>query len=209
MKNEDFNTYLSMYMAIYDLDYTSYSLEESYGIKIGVLQYSAISGEAQKALIAGNKNIEEDILEVFKKPNKEVAYWFSNKPVALAGTFLERYTGLFSTYIQNTTAYQKSAIQKIRKEWEDFLEALGISFDKKEEAAILARFIQRDLSKKDQCLLCELLHKNSNGKADVLEKINNTPYINAFLGGKNAYLPGGRMVNLAAKFPSIYASIDD
>jgi len=192
MENLKFEDYIDVYKYLYDVDYTDVSFGAKYGIKIGLLEWSSITGEAQ-ALLKSSFNQKKTgkfkvMWDNFMKEENffTASKWIYSRPVSVGGSVSVEYLPVLETLLKKSIPLQKKALMKEEGAWKRNCTALGITTNNL-RAVVLARMLRKPFTRKE---LEELSLQSHKDVSIMLDSLSPDAASDSLLEDRVKYIPG-------------------
>lgn len=195
----NFENHIDVFKYVFQRDYKDVTVGPR-GLKVGLLKWSSLSGDAQRILSAGVSKIQdpkvEEIKEKFLSADPYTgSRWISNPPITVAESFTNEYLYIFDSLIEASVDVQKLAIQEYKPLWEKLCDLFKVK-EENIKSLILANILTWRLSDKN---IDELIWLSRTNKEEFKEKLIPTTELSLYLNGEKRYLPG-RDIHLARYF---------
>lgn len=201
MKNTEFENYVEVFKYLYDRDYTDLTFSNIDSLRIGLLEWSSLTGEAQNILRSSFPKKMTDVQTEFwtkfvEADNIIGTSWITKAPVTISGALTSKYAETFEGLLTKSIPTQREEINKLEEKWVSLCNLLKIT-EPAHKVLALVRIIMDPLKPKELEHLIFLSQKNINA---MLEELNVDARSLTVLSGNIRHLPG-KSLNPWKEFP--------
>lgn len=211
MEEITFEQYVDVHKYLYDVDYLDIELDITYGIKIGILGYTSITGDAQE-LLKGcfNKNKVLKFKEIWDnfikaENNFEASKWIYNRPASIQGILHPEYVEAIEALVARSVQKQKTDLNdNIKIRWEKICNSLNLDTPNL-KALALARILRNPMSPIEIQKLALMSYKDKNR---MIKELSPDARADSLLSPSTKHVPG-KDLNPMREFPWLQVDTEE